>query len=74
MKRFESSVNIIPFLALRYIVMAIMILSLVLSIFTIFLAINNTELKNDLSDCQNELSQIHITNLDLADKNKKLET
>ena len=62
MKRFdlfELSVNIISFLV---------IISL------IFLAINNTELKNDLSDCQNELSQIHITNLDLADKNKKLET
>ena len=62
MKRFdlfELSVNIISFLVL---------------ISLIFLTINNIELKNDLSDCQSELSQIHITNLDLADKNKKLET
>lgn len=56
---FELSVNIISFLVL---------------ISLIFLTINNIELKNDLSDCQSELSQIHITNLDLADKNKKLET
>ena len=61
MKRFsELSVNVIPFLALL--------------ITLICLAINNAGLKNDLSDCQSELSRIHITNLDLADKNKKLET
>ena len=30
--------------------------------------------EQNLTDCQNELSQIHITNLDLVDKNKKLET
>ena len=59
MKRFsELSVNVIPFLALL--------------ITLICLVINNVGLKNDLSDCQNELSQIHITNLDLKVKNEKL--
>lgn len=59
MKRFsELSVNVIPFLALL--------------ITLICLVINNTGLKNDLSDCQSELSQIHITNLDLKVKNEKL--
>ena len=59
MKRFsELSVNVIPFLALL--------------ITLICLVINNAGLKNDLSDCQSELSQIHITNLDLKVKNEKL--
>lgn len=59
MKRFsELSVNVIPFLALL--------------IALICLAINNAGLKNDLSDCQSELSKIHITNLDLKVKNEKL--
>ena len=59
MKRFsELSVNVIPFLALL--------------ITLICLAINNVGLKNDLSDCQSELSQIHIANLDLKVKNEKL--
>ena len=59
MKRFsELSVNVIPFLALL--------------ITLICLAINNAGLKNDLSDCQSELSKIHITNLDLKVKNEKL--
>lgn len=59
MKRFsELSVNVIPFLALL--------------ITLICFIINNIGLKNDLSDCQSELSQIHITNLDLKVKNEKL--
>ena len=59
MKRFsELSVNVIPFLALL--------------ITLICLAINNAGLNNDLSDCQSELSKIHITNLDLKAKNEKL--
>ena len=59
MKRFsELSVNVIPFLALL--------------ITLICLAINNVGLNNDLSDCQSELSKIHITNLDLKVKNEKL--
>ena len=59
MKRFsELSVNVIPFLALL--------------IALICLAINNAGLNNDLSDCQSELSKIHIANLDLKVKNEKL--
>ena len=59
MKKFsELSVNVIPFLALL--------------ITLICLAINNVGLNNDLSDCQSELSKIHITNLDLKVKNEKL--
>ena len=59
MKRFSKlSVNVIPFLALL--------------ITLICLVINNAGLRNDLSDCQSKLSQIHITNLDLKVKNEKL--
>lgn len=47
----------------------IIILSCIISI-----SIKYDNAKNELSNCQSQLSQIHITNLDFVDKNKKLET